>query len=88
MHVSHHCPDEAPSESGDAVLSLYGRFTPLLKGAPGEIGDELELDKVEMDGTAGISGWVSVSSALGKGLSPDKSCPGSPRARLASRALE
>ena len=42
----------------------------------------------EPDGTGGISGGASVSSALGMGISPDKSCSGSPRARLTSRTLE
>ena len=36
---------------------------------------------------AGISGMVNVSSALGIGISTDKSCSGSPRARCASRVI-
>ena len=80
-------PDETEGEVGSAVLSLYVRFTPLLEEAPGGIGIEVELDGVEPDGTAGISGVVGVSSALGIGISPDKSCSGYPRARLTSRAL-
>ena len=39
-----------------------------LDEAPGEIGVEVELGGVEPDGTASVSGWVSVSSALGKDL--------------------
>ena len=70
------------------VLSPYVRFTPLLDEAPGEIGIEVELDGVEPDGKAVISGSFSVSTGFGIGFSPDKSCSGSPRARLASRALE
>ena len=51
----------------------YVCFTPLLEETPGEIGIGVELDGVELEGTAGISGGVSVSSALGIGISPDKS---------------
>ena len=57
-------PDETPGKFGSAVLSLYVRFTPQLEEAAGEIRIEVDLDEVEPDGTAGISG-VSVSSALG-----------------------
>ena len=69
------------------VLSLCVRFTPLLDEAPGEIGIGVQLDGVELEGTARISQSVSVSSALGMGISPDRSCSGSPRARLVSRPL-
>ena len=61
-------PDETPGEFVSEVLSLYVRFTPLLDEAPGVIGVEVELDGITLDGALGISGVVSVSSALGFGF--------------------
>ena len=80
-------PGGTPREFGSAALPLYVRFTPLLDEAPGEIGVEFELDGITPDGAAGISAVVNVSSALGIGISPDKSCSGSPRAHFVSRAI-
>ena len=71
--------DETRGDFGSAVLSLYVRFTPLLDEGPGEIGEEVELDGITPGGTAVIPGVVIVSSALGLGISSDKSCSGSPR---------
>ena len=81
-------PDETPGEFGSAVLSLCVRFTPVLHEAPEEVGTGVELGGFKLDGTTGISGGVSVSSALGIGISPDRSCSASPRARLVSRTLD
>ena len=69
------------------VHLMYVRFTPLFDEAPGEIGDEVELDGITPDGAARISGVVNVSSALGIWISRDKSCSGSARARMVSRTL-
>ena len=66
--------------------SPCARFTPLLDETPEEIGIEVELDGIASDGNTRTSEVVNVSSALGMVISADKSCSGSPRARLASGA--
>ena len=66
-------PDGTLGKIGCSVLSLNVRFAPLLEEAPEGIGF-----KVELDGAVGRSAGFSVSSALGIGISPDKSCSGSP----------
>ena len=53
------------------TISPCARFTVLPDETPGEIGVEVELDGITPDGALGFSGVVSVSSALGTGISPD-----------------